>query len=103
MVTVGNLMQKDMVTVDVGTSVVEGRVEWLPLVCANKTAIRRHLKIRAKANPYDPSWRPYFHGRRSDPMYNDRAVVVHGSEGLDESHRIYPSQYGWSGNRWRQP
>ena len=50
---------------DVGDRTPEGRVEWLPLVCANKTAIRRHLKIRAKANPYDPSWRAYFHGRRS--------------------------------------
>lgn len=50
---------------DGGDRTPEGRVEWLPLVCANKTAIRRHLKIRAKANPYDPSWRAYFHGRRS--------------------------------------
>jgi len=50
---------------DVGDRTPEGYVVWLKLVCANKTAIRRHLKIRAKANPYDPSWRAYFHGRRS--------------------------------------
>lgn len=42
-----------------------GKSPWLALVCANKTMIRRHLKIRAEANPYDPAWRSYFEDRRS--------------------------------------
>jgi RNA-directed DNA polymerase len=41
----------------------EGMGKWLPLVCANKTIIRRHLKIRSAANPYDPAWRSYFTDR----------------------------------------
>jgi RNA-directed DNA polymerase len=27
---------------------------------AGETKIRRHLKIRREANPFDPQWRPYF-------------------------------------------
>lgn len=50
---------------DVGDRTPEGHVAWLKLVCANKTTIRRHLKIRAKANPYDPDWRAYFQDRRA--------------------------------------
>lgn len=42
----------------------EGRRGWLKLVCANKTIIRRHLKIRAEANPYDPAWQAYFADRQ---------------------------------------
>jgi hypothetical protein len=33
---------------------------WLKLVYATDTKIRRHVKIRAEANPYDPDWRNYF-------------------------------------------
>jgi RNA-directed DNA polymerase len=45
---------------DTGECDEQGRVVWLKLVCANKTLIRRHLKIRADANPYDPAWSAYF-------------------------------------------
>lgn len=50
---------------DTGERTAEGKPDWLKLVCANKTIIRRHLKIRAAANPYDPDWRAYFEDRRS--------------------------------------
>ena len=50
---------------DTGERTLEGTPDWLKLVCANKTIIRRHLKIRAEANPYDPTWRTYFEDRRS--------------------------------------
>lgn len=49
---------------DTGKRSVEGGRDWLTLVCANKTMIRRHLKIRAEANPYDPAWRAYFEDRQ---------------------------------------
>ncbi len=49
---------------DVGERTPEDRSSWLSLVCANKTIIRRHLKIRAEANPYDPDWRSYFVDRQ---------------------------------------
>jgi RNA-directed DNA polymerase len=50
---------------DTGERTPEGRPDWLKLACANKTIIRRHLKIRADANPYDPAWQAYFLDRRS--------------------------------------
>lgn len=48
---------------DTGERTSEGKVRWLKLVFANKTIIRRHLKIKAEANPFDPLWRPYFEDR----------------------------------------
>jgi RNA-directed DNA polymerase len=33
---------------------------WLRLVYAGETKIRRHVKIRRDANPFDPQWQPYF-------------------------------------------
>jgi RNA-directed DNA polymerase len=29
-------------------------------VYAGETKIRRHVKIRRDANPFDPQWQPYF-------------------------------------------
>jgi RNA-directed DNA polymerase len=33
------------------------------LVNPTETKIRRHVKIRAEANPLDPQWRGYFEDR----------------------------------------
>jgi len=33
------------------------------LISASHTRIRRYIKIRAKANPYDPAWELYFEDR----------------------------------------
>lgn len=38
------------------------------LIKATRTPIKRHIKIRAEANPYDPAWEPYFEKRRADKM-----------------------------------
>ena len=45
---------------DTGKRTPEGKPIWLKLVCASETKIRRHLKIRADANPFDPDWQDYF-------------------------------------------
>lgn len=37
--------------------------KWLRLKQAQDTKIRRHVKVIAAANPYDPEWRSYFAGR----------------------------------------
>lgn len=58
--------------VDTGERTHEGKPAWLKLVCANQTLIRRHLKIRAEANPYDPAWRGYFEDRRSATGHSRR-------------------------------
>jgi RNA-directed DNA polymerase len=38
------------------------------LVHARKIPIRRHVKVRGKANPYDPSWELYFEERLAKQM-----------------------------------
>ena len=39
---------------------------WLWL--ANRTPIRRHLKVQGEANPYDPAYETYFEQREGDHM-----------------------------------
>ena len=41
------------------------------LVYATDTKIKRHRKIKADANPYDPSWEPYFEERLTLRMGNE--------------------------------
>jgi len=38
----------------------EGNPVWLRLVYAGETKIRRYVKIRREANPFDPQWQDYF-------------------------------------------
>ncbi len=40
---------------------VDGKVHTLKL--ASSTPIKRHVKIKGQANPYDPAWEPYFEKR----------------------------------------
>ena len=48
----------------------EGKVYRVFLKSARSTAIRRHVKIKGEANPYDPSWELYFEERLSAKMCN---------------------------------
>lgn len=48
---------------DTGKRTPEGQPIWLKLVYASDTKIRRHVKIRAEANPHDPDWQDYFEER----------------------------------------
>jgi RNA-directed DNA polymerase len=41
----------------------EGQVKVVHLLAASSIRIERHTKIRAEANPYDPSWETYFEKR----------------------------------------
>jgi RNA-directed DNA polymerase len=41
----------------------KGQPIWKSLARAEATKIRRHIKIRKDANPYDPQWQPYFKER----------------------------------------
>lgn len=45
---------------DTGKRTAEGKPIWLKLAYATNTKIRRHVKIRADANPFDPNWHNYF-------------------------------------------
>ena len=41
----------------------DGQTVWLRLVNPAETKIRRHVKIKAAANRFDPHWRSYFEER----------------------------------------
>jgi RNA-directed DNA polymerase len=47
----------------------EDGTQWeLVLLNESDTPIQRHVKIRAKANPHDPQWEPYFESRWGKKM-----------------------------------
>jgi RNA-directed DNA polymerase len=46
----------------------DGQPTPIYLVQLSRIRIRRHLKIRGQANPYDPSWEPYFEARLQAKM-----------------------------------
>ena len=43
-----------------GQPTADGQPMWLRLAYAGETKIRRHVKIRQDANPFDPQWKSYF-------------------------------------------
>lgn len=52
-----------------GTKVKKnGEEKIIQLVKASDTSIRRHIKIKGEANPYDPKWKEYFESRISRLM-----------------------------------
>ena len=48
---------------DTGKRTPEGKLIWKSLVYASNTKIKRHVKIRRDANPFDPQWQPHFKER----------------------------------------
>jgi len=48
---------------DTGTPTPGGKPLWLQLVNPTEISIRRHVKIRGEANPFDSRWRAYFEDR----------------------------------------
>ena len=59
----------------------------LDLVMASSTPIKRHIKIKAAANPYDPEWESYFEQRSAYQMKDN----LHG---YDKLLRIWYKQDG---------
>ena len=47
-----------------GKHKLDGTPSWTRLTYASDTPIRRLVKIRQKANPFDLQWRPYFAERK---------------------------------------
>jgi RNA-directed DNA polymerase len=41
-----------------------GKTVFMKLFSASSTPIRRHVKIKSEAHPYDMTWEPYFEKRR---------------------------------------
>ncbi len=45
-----------------------GRWQMIPIEDPAKVKIKRHVKIKAEANPFDPSWKVYFKKRNQEKM-----------------------------------
>jgi RNA-directed DNA polymerase len=54
---------KKVFAADTGKRTPDGKIIWLRLFCPSRVLIRRHVKIKADANPFDPAWREYFTDR----------------------------------------
>lgn len=57
------------------------------LLSVSDTPIRRHIKIKAAANPHDPQWKPYFESRWGKKMLNS-------SRGRRKLYRVWLRQAG---------
>jgi RNA-directed DNA polymerase len=68
-----------------------GKPLWLKLVYPTDISLRRHVKIRQAANPYDPGWRAYFEDRAFFKKFG-----IHRSEaGLPPSGSPVPPRRGF--------
>lgn len=47
---------------------VKGKRQWVKLIDISAIPIRRHIKVRAEANPFDPKWELYFEQREQRRM-----------------------------------
>jgi RNA-directed DNA polymerase len=54
---------KNVFAADTQKQTPDGKPIWSKLVKPTDISIRRHLKIRGDANPFDPSWNAYFEDR----------------------------------------
>ncbi len=54
---------KKVFAADTGKRTPGGKPLWLKLVNPTEISIRRHVKIRGEANPFDPRWRAYMEDR----------------------------------------
>jgi hypothetical protein len=46
-----------------GRKKTDGKPEMIRLVNPMDTVIRRHVRVKPEANPFDPRWRDYFEDR----------------------------------------
>lgn len=60
----------------------EGVPHGLQLFRATTVAIRRHVKIRGLANPFDPAWDTYFARRRTTKRPAGRPGAYQGADGM---------------------
>jgi RNA-directed DNA polymerase len=56
------------------TTKEKGKTEWLQLFQATTVSIRRHVKVRGSANPFDKEWQGYFAKRLSKKSFIKEAI-----------------------------
>jgi len=65
----------------------DGTLRWRNLLKESDTPIKRHIKIKAAANPHDPQWEPYFESRWGNKMLNS-------ARGRGKLYRVWNKQEG---------
>lgn len=60
---------------------------------ASKTPIKRHLKVKAEANPYDPNYRDYFIQRESRKWKNRVRITSGLNKGLSRVMGNYQARF----------
>ena len=65
----------------------EGTVQSIRLIKANSIPIKRHIKIRSEANPYDPEWEVYFEKRLG-------VTMAHNLAGRRQLRHLWEEQNG---------
>jgi RNA-directed DNA polymerase len=73
--------------VDTGERSSDGQTFWWKLVSAAETPIRRHVKIKADANPFDPQWSDYFEER----AFFKKFGISRQAAGIDTNRREGPA------------
>ncbi|MCX4173578.1 MULTISPECIES: group II intron reverse transcriptase/maturase [Paraburkholderia] len=69
----------------------DGTTREVTLLKESDTPIKRHIKIRAGANPHDPQWVPYFESRWGQKMLNS-------TRGRRKLYRVWVRQDGMCSN-----
>jgi RNA-directed DNA polymerase len=69
----------------------DGTTREVTLLKAADTPIKRHVKIKAGANPHDPHWAPYFESRWGQKMLNS-------ARGRRKLYRVWVRQDGMCSN-----
>jgi RNA-directed DNA polymerase len=67
-----HLNGKKVFAADTGKRTPDGKIIWLRLVCPSRIPIRRFVKIKADANPFDPAWSRYFADREIIKRFGPR-------------------------------
>jgi len=58
----------------VKTKLSDGKTDYMRLYSAASTPIRRHVKIKSEAHPFDMTWEPYFEDRKTQKVKGDLAL-----------------------------
>jgi RNA-directed DNA polymerase len=88
----------------------QGTLQTVHLFLASSVPIKRHIKVRAKANPYDPQWEPYFERRLETKMRDTlqpnrvaRHLWLEQAGRCPVCHQFITTETGWEKHHllWR--
>ena len=84
----------------------EEKYQEITLFSCAKEPIRRHVKVRSKANPYDPEWESYFEKRQGHKMLNSakgnkllKTIWKRQSGKCPQCHLMITVETGWNLHR----